>query len=83
MTHWNNKTVIITGGGSGIGKSTAAKFFKKGATAYINGRTEAKLKEACEGLKNISEKTVYRDVVWLLIYEFKFGLYSSCRAKPE
>jgi len=41
MTEWNNKTFIITGGGSGIGKSTAAIFLKKGATVYINGRTEA------------------------------------------
>jgi hypothetical protein len=24
-----------------------------------------------------------RDVVSLLIYEFNFGIYSSCRAKPE
>ena len=56
MTHWNDKTVIITGGGSGIGKSTAAKFLQKGATVYINGRTEATLKEACGELRNISEK---------------------------
>ena len=56
MTHWNNKTVIITGGGSGIGKSTAAKFLKKGATVYIIGRTETKLKEACQDLSSISDK---------------------------
>jgi NAD(P)-dependent dehydrogenase (short-subunit alcohol dehydrogenase family) len=56
MANWNNKIIIITGGGSGIGKSTAAKFLEKGATVYINGRTEAKLKVACEGLRIISEK---------------------------
>ena len=56
MTEWNNKTVIITGGGSGIGKATAAKFLKKGATVYIIGRTETKLKEACEDLCSISDK---------------------------
>jgi len=56
MANWNNKIIIITGGGSGIGKSAAAKFLKKGATVYINGRTEAKLKETCEDLENLSEK---------------------------
>jgi len=56
MTIWNDKIVIITGGGSGIGKSTAAKFLQKGATVYINGRTEAKLKETCEALRGISGK---------------------------
>jgi len=56
MTYWNNKTIIITGGGSGIGRSAAEKFLKKGATVYINGRTEAKLKETCKALRSISEK---------------------------
>ena len=56
MTDWINKIVIITGGGSGIGKATAAKFLKKGATVYIIGRTETKLKEACQDLCSISDK---------------------------
>jgi len=56
MANWNNKTVIITGGGRGIGKSAAARFLKEGASVYINGRTEAKLKETCGNLRSFSEK---------------------------
>ena len=59
MNDWNGKVVVITGGGSGIGRATAEKFLKQGATVYINGRTETKLKSACEFLRNISKKIFY------------------------
>lgn len=37
------KTIIITGGGSGIGKAMAKKFASKGANVVITGRTADKL----------------------------------------
>ena len=43
---FNNKTVIVTGGGSGIGLETAKRFVQEGATVVINGRDEAKLNQA-------------------------------------
>lgn len=43
-----NKTAIITGGGTGIGKATAHLFAEKGANVVITGRREEKLKEVVE-----------------------------------
>ena len=43
MNHWQNKTVFVTGGGSGIGQATALKFAAAGAHVAILGRTESKL----------------------------------------
>lgn len=40
------KTVIITGGGSGIGKETARQFVARGANVVINGRNADKLEAA-------------------------------------
>ncbi|MBU8916816.1 2,4-dienoyl-CoA reductase [Bacillus sp. FJAT-29953] len=42
----NGQTVIITGGGSGIGKAMAQKFASKGANVVITGRNAERLKNA-------------------------------------
>lgn len=46
------KTVVITGGASGIGLSTAKAFSKAGATVFILGRDQTKLKAAKAQIKN-------------------------------
>jgi len=44
------KVVIITGASSGIGKSCAAAFLKKGFAVVISGRNTAKLNEVAQSL---------------------------------
>lgn len=46
-------TILITGGGSGIGFAFAERFIKSGNTVIICGRREEKLKEAKEKYPNI------------------------------
>jgi uncharacterized oxidoreductase len=41
-----NKTILITGGGSGIGLEAAKQFLENGAKVIITGRNQAKLDEA-------------------------------------
>ncbi|KAK0455194.1 uncharacterized protein EV420DRAFT_1644841 [Desarmillaria tabescens] len=54
------KIVLVTGGGSGIGKMIAAGFAQNGAKVYIAARKESQLKEAVADLqKTASEKASY------------------------
>jgi NAD(P)-dependent dehydrogenase (short-subunit alcohol dehydrogenase family) len=48
MNRYTNKTVLVTGGNSGIGLATALAFAKEGARVVITGRDQATLDSARE-----------------------------------
>jgi meso-butanediol dehydrogenase/(S,S)-butanediol dehydrogenase/diacetyl reductase len=56
------KTVLVTGGGTGIGRAIALAFLDNGANVAISGRREDKLREAFEGQPTDRTLTVVSDV---------------------
>jgi NADP-dependent 3-hydroxy acid dehydrogenase YdfG len=53
MSKLANKTVLVTGGGSGIGLESARLFLREGAQVAITGRDENKLRKAAQNLGGI------------------------------
>ena len=47
-----NRVAIITGAGSGIGKETALELSRHGCTCVLVGRTESRLKQVLEQVRN-------------------------------
>ena len=54
-----NMTVLITGGGTGIGFSLAKRFHREGASVVICGRREDVLKKAVENISTQNERITY------------------------
>lgn len=55
-----DQTILITGGGSGLGLAMARKFASLGANIAICGRTEEKLRHAIEELREIGPERELR-----------------------
>ena len=47
----HNKTCLITGAGSGIGRATAFRFASEGADVYLVGRTPSKVEVVCAQIR--------------------------------
>ncbi|WP_242135033.1 SDR family NAD(P)-dependent oxidoreductase [Aestuariivivens marinum] len=56
-----NKTILITGASSGIGRATAILCAEMGATLFITGRTEAKLNETFTNLSGTGHQKIVLD----------------------
>lgn len=54
-----NRNIVITGGGKGIGFAIAKKYISEGANVVITGRTEKTLKEATEKLGDSCKYVVF------------------------
>ena len=46
-----DKTALVTGSTAGIGLAIAKKLLEEGATVYINGRTQQRVNDAMQQLK--------------------------------
>ena len=58
----SGKTVLVTGGGSGIGRATAFLAARLGARVVVSGRTPEKLAEACMAIRQAGHEATPRPV---------------------
>lgn len=56
MLKFQNKIVVVTGSGTGIGKAIAIKFAENGANIVILGRRKEPLEEAAKELQQVIDK---------------------------
>ncbi|KAK7460600.1 short-chain alcohol dehydrogenase [Stygiomarasmius scandens] len=70
------KTIIVTGGNSGIGKQTVAVLASKGAKVYLAARSEDKYKQALADIHNSHPDSVKAQIEFL-----KLDLSTAAGAK--
>lgn len=63
------KKILITGGGSGIGKAIAKKFVNRGASVIIAGKNEEKLKNTVSDILSSKINYIKWDITDLSLFE--------------
>ena len=54
-----DRTIFLTGGGTGLGRSMALRFAELGARLFLVGRREEPLREACEAIFRLGGAAAY------------------------
>jgi len=75
---FSDKCVIITGGGSGIGKACASLFQREGAYVWILGRNEEKLEKACRELNEVNNSEGEVQVMPVMYLAADIAKVSEC-----
>lgn len=60
MRRFEGRGILITGGGSGIGRATAARLLREGARVVVNGRRQDVLDDALRQLHDLGEVSAVR-----------------------
>jgi len=58
MEDWSGKTVIVTGGGGGIGRAVAIRFARAGASVIVVNRTASKAESVAGEIRELGLKAV-------------------------
>ena len=58
MITLDNKTVLVIGGGRGLGKSTALSFAKKGANVVVVSRTQSEIDLTANEIKSMGRRSL-------------------------
>lgn len=82
---FKDKTVIITGGGTGIGRETARVFLQMGANVIIIGRKKGRLESACNELRQYGQiRYLEWDITQIQMGKRKLEICESMfNSKPE
>ena len=56
---FKGRTILITGAGTGLGRSMALRFAELGANLFIVGRREEPLKQTVEDIRVLGAKAAY------------------------
>jgi Dehydrogenases with different specificities (related to short-chain alcohol dehydrogenases) len=78
----NNHVILITGGGSGIGKSVAESVVRQGARAIILGRRKERIESICNTIGNDKCKYYQADITKIDNYQKMFCELEGMFEKP-